>query len=298
MTGKRSIVVLLLTMGQLERPAAQSLFGDLESSLKDLQDHLKDQQDQWLPIVLFILGAALLHMLVRWIVHRQGRRSNRRRMWLLRWYPVSVLAIWAITLAFILITLFMNSDYGLTVLAALLILLGLAAREGIADLLAGVWLTLIDRPYQIGDRVTIGDYYGEIKAIKIRSTQINTLDDNLVTIPNSMVLSSAVSNANAGDTNCLVVVDLWLPPDAPLSQARSIVREAAVTSRYFNFDKKNKPVEVLVFDTNVEQPAAQLRIKAYVLDPRFEKAFASDVTETAKQAFRKAGIGYPPPSAG
>ena len=72
------------------------------------------------------------------------------------------------------------------------IAIGLGAQDLIKNLIGG-FVVLGDRPYQIGDRVRIGDADGEIVHIGLRSTKLITLDDTRITIPNAMILDNARS---------------------------------------------------------------------------------------------------------
>jgi len=164
--------------------------------------------------------------------------------------------------------------------------LGFAAQDILKNIFGGL-LIIFDRPFQVGDRINIGGNYGEVVRIGIRNTDINTLDDSIVTIPNSKIISEHISNANSGALDCMVVVDLWLPVGIEVEKVRKIAFEAAITSRYLNIDKA---VTVLFFDHFDNQPATNVKIKAYVLDARYEKGFAGDVTEAAKKALSEANI--------
>jgi hypothetical protein len=48
---------------------------------------------------------------------------------------------------------------------------------------------MFDRPFQVGDRVSYGGEYGDIIKIGLRSVRMNTLDDNIITIPNNKVFT-------------------------------------------------------------------------------------------------------------
>ena len=61
---------------------------------------------------------------------------------------------------------------------------GLSLKDIVASIIAGLIL-LFDRPFQVGDRVSFEGEYGEITSIGLRAVRMVTLDDNLVTIPNS-----------------------------------------------------------------------------------------------------------------
>ena len=83
-------------------------------------------------------------------------------------------------------------------------------------------------------------------------------------------------------------MDFHVGVDQDIGLARSIVNEAAVTSRYVYLPK---PVVVLVSQVIVENyVAVRLRLKSYVLDTKYEKAFETDVNLRALGAFREHGI--------
>src|SRR5690606_37763454 len=89
---------------------------------------------------------------------------------------------------------------------SLAVAIGFAIKDVVGSLFAGIIL-LFDRPFQVGDRVTFGDTYGEIRSIGLRAVRLNTLDDNLVTIPNSKFITDVVASGNAGALDMMVVVN-------------------------------------------------------------------------------------------
>ncbi|WP_428261845.1 mechanosensitive ion channel family protein [Haliangium sp.] len=176
------------------------------------------------------------------------------------------------------------------VLVALAVAIGFALKDLASSVLAGI-IILFDRPFQVGDRVTVAGHYGEILAIGLRSVRLVTLDDSLVTIPNNRFLTEAVVSGNAGALDMQIVMDFYVAIDSDLRTAKRIVYEAVRTSRFVYLEK---PVVVLVTDI-IESSyfATRLRAKAYVLDVRYEKLFASDVTERVKMAYLDQGIRPP-----
>jgi small-conductance mechanosensitive channel len=174
----------------------------------------------------------------------------------------------------------------LALLASMGIALGLGAQDLVKNIIGGL-VILVDRPYQLGDRVKIGDAYGEIDHIGLRSTKLTTPDDTRVTIPNSEILTDKAWNANSGVLDCQVVTDLFLPTHTDPRMAMDIGYEAAFTSPYLLLAK---PVVVLVQDRFEHNPHLMVRIKAYVYDHRFEPRFQSDITLRAKSEFLRRGL--------
>lgn len=165
---------------------------------------------------------------------------------------------------------------------------GFALKDTAASFLASFSI-LLNKPFRVGDRISFGGYYGEVKEIGLRSIRIVTLDDNLVTVPSNKFLTDPVASANAGALDCMVVIRFYIPVAADHVRAREIVNDAVVSSKYLYLEK---PFTVLVQEhlTDRGEVIVQLTAKAYVFDMRFEKAFESDVTDRVLTAFRAKGI--------
>lgn len=168
--------------------------------------------------------------------------------------------------------------------------LGFAFKDLASSVLAGITI-LIDKPFQVGDRVNIGGTYGDVVSIGLRSVRIATLDDNLVTIPNNRFLNESVSSGNAGELNMLVQMDFFIGIEEDVERAIRLVEEAITTSR---FTYSEKPWAVLVKQVvEGECFATRLRAKAYVIDTQYEKAFETDVNRRLLIAFQQADIRPP-----
>lgn len=220
-----------------------------------------------------------------------AERSARRRITVKMFIPVTKFLVYGVAVYLVAGPLFQLSA---TQLLALSGLLGAALGFGLKDLFAGViggLVIILERPYQVGDKVTIGDHYGEVSDIGLRATTLTTPDDNAVRIPNGMLFTESVSNANDGRPEMLVVVEISVAPEADVAHARRIVRDALVTSPYV-FVGDDHPTVVLVEDGTYYRT---IRGKAYVADLREEFAFASDVTERTLAAFEAEGIATPDP---
>jgi len=178
----------------------------------------------------------------------------------------------------------------LAVGGTLAVSIGFALKDLVASLVAGL-IILVDKPFQVGDRVTFGGYYGEIRDIGLRSVRLVTLDDTMVTIPNNKFLTEVVASGNAGNVEMMIQMDFFIGLDQDVAPAKKIVQEALTTSRYVNL---KLPWAVLISEVSeAEHFAVRLRAKAYVLDVRFEKAFETDVNERVIAKFRESGI-HPP----
>ena len=69
----------------------------------------------------------------------------------------------------------------------------IAAKDTIANFF-GSAIILADRPFVPGDEVKIGEYFGTVTFVGIRSTRIRTLDDTEVVIPNGQISNEIIDN--------------------------------------------------------------------------------------------------------
>ncbi|MCB0369851.1 MAG: mechanosensitive ion channel, partial [Bdellovibrionales bacterium] len=178
----------------------------------------------------------------------------------------------------------------LAVSGTLAVALGLSMKDLVASMVAGVIL-IFDRPFQVGDRVTFTNIYGEISSIGLRAVKLVTLDDSVVTIPNSKFITDAVSSGNFGAMNMMIEVNFHVDLSSNISRAKELLYETAVTSPYVYL---KKPVALVLTELEFAQrPAMQIRLKCYVLDVNFEKAFQTDLLIRGNEALVKEGISRP-----
>ena len=73
----------------------------------------------------------------------------------------------------------------------------LAAQDTFSNFISGIIL-LIDRPFRIGDWVKIGDEFGKVEGLTLRTTRLRTPDNESVAIPNAVVAGGEIKNLSAG----------------------------------------------------------------------------------------------------
>ncbi|MBE2254222.1 MAG: mechanosensitive ion channel [Myxococcus sp.] len=167
---------------------------------------------------------------------------------------------------------------------------GFALRDLVASFIAGITI-IFDRPFQVGDRVAYGGEYGDIIQIGLRSVRMNTLDHNVITIPNNKVFTDVTSSGNYGALEMQCPMDFYIGVDQDAPLASEIIREACLSSPYIFFDM---PVPVLAKQVILQDYMAfHLKARPYVFDCKYEKPFETDVHFRVLEAFRKHGIKPP-----
>ena len=71
--------------------------------------------------------------------------------------------------------------------------IGLAAQETIKNFF-GSLMIFSDRPFELGDRITVDGFDGAVETVGFRSTRLRTLDGHVVTIPNGELANKAICN--------------------------------------------------------------------------------------------------------
>lgn len=85
--------------------------------------------------------------------------------------------------------------------------IALAAQNVLSNVFGGVTITL-DQLYSVGDRVEMGGVYGDVYEIKPRYTKIRTLNNTMITIPNSKVINEQIINYAVPDTTIRVKIPI------------------------------------------------------------------------------------------
>ncbi len=83
--------------------------------------------------------------------------------------------------------------------------IALAAQTVLSNVFGGVTITL-DQLYKVGDRVEFSGVYGDVYEVKPRYTKIKTLDNTLITIPNSKVINDNIINFAFPDASVRVKI--------------------------------------------------------------------------------------------
>ncbi|MGH7122542.1 MAG: mechanosensitive ion channel family protein [Acetobacteraceae bacterium] len=232
-------------------------------------------------------------LIVTWLLIRYAarlldllsRRGPRIRFLAKAAEPVLRIILWFIAMLACFRLLAPTRETFLAVIGSAAIAIGLGVQDVIKNLIGGL-VILGDRPYQVGDLVRIGDAYGEVLHVGLRSTKLYTFGDTLVTIPNAAVLTGQVFDSNSGVPHCQVETYLFLPPDADPDQALRVGYEAAYTCPYLY---ARKAVSVLIEDQWDRMPYQRLHIKAYVCDHRLLTQMQTDITARAKREFLRLG---------
>jgi small-conductance mechanosensitive channel len=158
--------------------------------------------------------------------------------------------------------------------AVLGIIIGFAARQVIANLVAGV-VVAFTQPIRIGDLVSIGEVHGRVTDISLTYTSVDPGDGSLIVVPNEKVTTDPVVNHSAGNSSAPVTIDVWLRPDADVEGARRALERGEVTSAHL---------------AELTPEGARLQIKAAIDTGADREAHEAELRERAQGVLREEGV--------
>lgn len=238
--------------------------------------------------ILIIIGTWLLLRFVESLVDGISNQFVQYRMVLQKLQSFFQFFVYLTAGIVVFMMSFRINDHILALIGGTLaVSVGFAMKDLAASFIAGLTV-MIDRPFQVGDRVTFEGNYGDIITIGLRSVRMRTLTDDIITIPNNKFLNEVTVSGNYGALDMQVVIPFYIGLDQDIKLARDLIQEAASSSRYIHLPK---PVAVLVKQTITDNYLAiQLTCKAYVVDTAYEKLFETDITLRVMSEFQKNNI--------
>jgi MscS family membrane protein len=107
------------------------------------------------------------------------------------------IGIWTSAALIVLDTLAVDITAALASLTILSLVIGMAMQESASNLIISAQL-LIDRPFQIGDKIQIGTLVGVVAEIGFLTTKVKTPNEHLVIIPNKIIAGEQIINFARG----------------------------------------------------------------------------------------------------
>ena len=196
-----------------------------------------ETNDQWISAIVALALAVMLAFIVdRWFIARGRQLAGRvmtggisqqadTRLRFIRrlvWLTIIVIGVFAALSQFTGVSRIAASVLASGALAAAII--GFAARQTLANLIAGIMITLA-QPLRVGDWVTIEEHYGVVEDIRLNFTILRTLSDQRIVIPNERLAGGVLRNDTLEADAVGLDVALWLPHDVDVERALEALRE-------------------------------------------------------------------------
>jgi len=274
---------------QLSRIVTDTLIASLTSELIPLGDQFYSVFNLLILIGLFV-GLIILAKVIK-----QGLRSR-----ILRFTGLSRAAQETIAIIFNYAFIFISSLVllqlwgldisSLTVFAGVLgVGIGLGLQGIAKEFISGLVL-IFERPIQVGDFVDVGGLMGTVEYISVRSTEIRTLDDVSIIIPNSRFLESEVINWSHHSA----VSRLKIPVGVAYGSNLKTVRCALIDAAKEHSDVLPQPIP-RVFFKGFGDSSLDFDLLVWISEPRKQFQIKSDLYFRIEVILRHRGIEIPFP---
>ncbi|MGB7086436.1 MAG: mechanosensitive ion channel domain-containing protein [Phormidesmis sp.] len=185
------------------------------------------------------------------------------------------------------------SGINLSSLTLLASALGVGAGLGLQNIVKDIGSGLVlvfERPVQVGEFVQMGDHLGTIERIGARSSEIRTLDQVSIIVPNSQFLENEVINWSHRNP----ISRLRIPVDVAYKSDPVQVREVLLRVGHQHPDVLEAPPTQVLFSSFGES-ALQFELLVWVSQPSRQFIIKSDLLFMLTKALRKEDIEIPFP---
>jgi len=173
---------------------------------------------------------------------------------------------------------------GISVFVGLIVSLG--SSTVIGNIIAGLVITYM-RPFKMGDRIKLNDTTGDIIEKTPLVTRIRTPKNEVVTVPNSFIMSSHTVNysTSAREYGLIIHSEVSIGYDVPWRQVNQILIDAALNTPGVVDDPRP-----FVLETSLSDWYPVYQINAYIKEAHKMAQIYSDLHQTIQDKFNEAGI--------
>jgi small-conductance mechanosensitive channel len=172
---------------------------------------------------------------------------------------------------------------------------GFAAKDTLSNLIAGI-LLIIDRPFEIGDRIEVWSApagsasWGDVIDIGLRATRIKTTDNIVVIIPNNEIMTRDIVNYTTNNSSIRVRINIGIAYDADVAKAKALIIQAANSADWILVEPAPKVVV-----RNFGESSVDLQARVWIKEARKRMDTIDHITDMVKVLFDENGIEIPFP---
>lgn len=177
---------------------------------------------------------------------------------------------------------------------------GFASQAAFSNIISGLFIVVF-RPFRVNDRVTINaTTFGVVEDITLRHTVIRNPENKRIVIPNSIISSQQLINADLIDEKVCKFIEIGISYDSDIDLAMDIMR-TEVTQHPLWIDNRNEEQmekgdpAVAVRVMGLGDFAVTLRAWAWAKDNADAFEMGCDLLKSIKKSFEKQGIEIPFP---
>jgi len=182
---------------------------------------------------------------------------------------------------------------GLAVVAgALSVGIGFGLQSIANNFVSGIIL-LFERPIKAGDFVTVGDVEGFVKKISIRATEIETLDNQDMLVPNSELISGRVTNWVLHNPYGRLRIRVGVAYGSDINKVKQILEAVSHENKSVITDGRVSPPKALFMGFGDSALEFELRVRIFDIKKRYD--VVSELNFKIDEEFQKNRIIIPFP---
>lgn len=166
------------------------------------------------------------------------------------------------------------------------VLFSLGSSSAIANMIAGLVITYM-RPYKIGDRIKIGEVTGDVIEKTILVTRVKTTKNEVITIPNSSVLTGNTTNysSQAKEKGLIIYTTVTIGYDVPWKDMHQALIDAALRTDMLLDEPKP-----FVLQTSLDDFYVSYQINAYTQEAGRQAFIYSNLHQNIQDVCNERGI--------
>lgn len=183
-------------------------------------DRHHDEFTAAITLLVTIVAAVILDRLLARRMSMSAAPEIETRLRLFRRLAVATIVVVGVALALSRFESIQQLTTGVLASTAVLgLVLGFAARQTLANAVAGILLALT-QPLRIGDYIRFQDNAGLVDDMTLTYTFIDTLDGGRMIVPNELLVTGVLFNRSLPGPGTSISVSAWLPPGADIGAVR------------------------------------------------------------------------------
>ena len=242
-----------------------------------------------LAVLLTLILGHVTFMLFKWALRRALKLKHieeGRRFLIVRLMRT---LIYVITFFIVIEVL----GFNLTVIwagsAALLVGVGIGLQGFFNDVISG-FVLLFEGGVRVGDELEIDGDLVKVKGIALRATRVETVDGDLVVMPNSKIAGNSVMNFSQGLTSTRICVSVGVAYGSDVELVRQLLLEAMTAQPQI----VKSPSPQVIF-SEFGDSALNFEVRGWVHSPWNRMVIKSDIRFRIDKVFRTNKIKIPFP---
>jgi len=166
------------------------------------------------------------------------------------------------------------------------VLFSIGSSSVISNMMAGIVITYM-RSFKVGDRVKVGEVFGDVVEKTLFVVRVQTIKKEVITVPNSTILSSNIINYSiaAHEQGVILSLPVDVCYDVSWERAEKLLIEAALKTEYVLHNPKP-----FVLANTLGNYAVGYTLNVYTHRPELQARIYSEMNKNVLSIFQSEGI--------